>query len=135
MPFCVGSITVVELVVTVKPAFARVVSATRADRPTTLGRATDFGSSSLTSRNTTTPITIRRTTAPTRIRIHHGKGFFGFGGGATWNATEGPSVKSSSGSTSDTASSRNLYEPARLPGRTLSWTTTCSAAFGAKSRI
>ena len=68
-------------------------------------------------------------------KIHHGNFFFGAAGGAaTSNATDGPSVKSSSGSTSETASSLNEYDPGVVVGGTLSWTTTCYAAFGAKSR-
>src|SRR5215216_6880558 len=81
-----------------------------------------------------TTMMISRTTAPATATIHHGNGFFGVVGGATSNATDGPSVKSSSGSICETASSRNEYDPGGLPGGTASWTTTCSAAFGAKSR-
>src|SRR5437870_2941124 len=91
---------------------------------------------SFVTSQTTTPMMISSTIAPTTIRIHHGNFFFFAGGGAaTSNATDGPSVKSSSGLTSETASSRNEYEPGGPAGGTLSWTTTCSAALGPKSRI
>src|SRR2546423_7238636 len=87
----------------------------------------------LTIRKTTMAMTITKTIAPAMMTIRQGNGF-GCPGGATLNATDGPSVKSSSGLTWETASSRNEYDPGGLPGGTASWTTTCSAGFGAKSR-
>src|SRR5215216_2081659 len=84
---------------------------------------------------TITMMMMSRTTPPTIARIHHGNFFgFGWGGTVTSKATDGPSVKSSSGSISETASSLNEYDPIAAVGGTWSATTTRSAAFGANSR-